>query len=115
MRRSGRNASDGALRIGAAGRGRIDVGLLRPSRQRYGPDPYYHWKVILFSVGAGLGLFGMISNRDWFVLAAIPILVVGVVLRWFGRKSSDGDGELENPDDPAGSPGGEEGKIHRQP
>lgn len=72
--------------------GALTVGLFRPSRERYGPDPYYHWKVILFSIGAGMGLFGMISNRDWLVLAAIPVLVVGVVLRWLGRKrSAEGD------------------------
>ncbi len=75
------------------------MGLFRPSRERYGPEPYYHWKVIVFTIGAGMGLFGMISNRDWLVLAAIPVLAVGVALRWFGRRRPGDDSpEGESPD-----------------
>lgn len=62
------------------------MGLFRPSRERRGPDPYYHWKVILFSIGAAFGLGGIFTDYDWLVLVAIPILAVGVALRWLPSK-----------------------------
>ena len=94
------------------------MGLFRPSRERYGPDPLYEWKVILFSVGAGMGLFGMISNRDWLVLAAIPVLAVGVTLRWFGRRRSADDAQAEpgeSPGDESEDSSADEGEPHGQP
>ncbi len=80
------------------------MGLFRPSRERYGPDPYYHWKVILFTMGAGIGLFGMISNRDWLVLVAIPVLAAGVALRWLGRQRPGDDSPEDEPPDSADTP-----------
>ncbi len=68
------------------------MGLFRPSRERRGPDPYYHWKVGLFSVGAAFGLGGIFTEHDWMILVAIPVLAVGVGLRWLPRK---GEAPLE--------------------
>ncbi len=71
------------------------MGLFRPSRQRHGPDPYYHWKVILFSVGAAFGLGAIFTDHDWLILVAVPILAVGVALRWLpggsGRRGEEED------------------------
>ncbi len=61
------------------------MGLFRPSRTRRGPDPYYDWKVALFTAGAAVGLTGIFTNHDALVLLAMPILVLGVILRWLPR------------------------------
>ncbi len=87
------------------------MGLFRPSRDRHGPDPYYHWKAILFSIGAAFGLGAMITGRDWLILVAVPILAVGVALRWLPREGAgetppgpDEDDEVEDEASPhAGS------------
>ncbi len=62
------------------------MGLFRPSRERRGPDPYYHWKVALFTLGAAFGLAAIVTEHDWLILVAVPILAVGVGLRWLPRK-----------------------------
>ncbi len=64
------------------------MALFRPSRERRGPDPYYHWKAILFSIGSGIALVAIVSGKDWLILVAVPVLCVGVALRWLPR---DGD------------------------
>ncbi len=65
------------------------MGFFRPSRERRGPDPYYHWKAILFAIGAAFGLGGIFTDHDWMVLVAIPVLAVGVALRWLPRPGED--------------------------
>ncbi len=62
------------------------MGLFRPSHTRRGPDPYYDWKVALFTGGAALGLTGMFTNHDELILLAVPVLAIGVVLRWLPRR-----------------------------
>ncbi len=73
------------------------MGLFRPSREHQGADPYYHWKAILFSVGAAFGLGAMVTDRDWLILVAVPVLAVGVGLRWLpggtGRHPAEADDE----------------------
>ncbi len=81
------------------------MGLFRPSRTQYGPDPYYHWKVILFSVGAACGLAAIVTGRDWLILVAVPILAVGVGLRWLPRRgegASDEGPPEEEDEEPEG-------------
>ncbi len=75
------------------------MGLFRPSREHYGPDPYYHWKAILFAIGAALGLGGIFTDHDWLVLAAIPVLAVGVALRWLPRPGEEEAALAEAPDE----------------
>jgi len=78
------------------------VGLFRPSRERRGPDPYYHWKAILFSIGAAFGLGAMITGRDWLILIAVPVLTVGVALRWLpgGTARRPEEAEEEEEEEP---------------
>ena len=80
------------------------MGLFRPSRAQRGPDPYYHWKAILFSVGAALGLGAMVTGRDWLILVAVPILVAGMGLRWLpggtARREAEEEAEEEEEHDP---------------
>ncbi len=64
------------------------MALFRPSRERRGPDPYYHWKAVLFSLGGGIGLLAMFSGRDWLIWPAVAILAGGVSLRWFGNRDA---------------------------
>ena len=54
-------------------------------RSRKGPDPHLNTKVILFSVGAVLGLAGMALEFPLLVVLAILVLAVGVGLRVFPR------------------------------
>ena len=41
------------------------MALFRPSREHHGPDPYYHWKTIVFAIGAAFGLAGIFTDHDW--------------------------------------------------
>jgi hypothetical protein len=88
------------------------VGLFRPSRTRRGSDPYYDWKVAAFSLGAAFGLAGIFTNRDYLVLVAVPILALGIALRWLPRRgdtAADDDAADDRADDPDHEPdGGEE-------
>lgn len=75
------------------------MSLFRPTRERRGPDPYYYWKAILFSIGGGIGLAAIATGRDWLILVAVPILAVGVGLRWVGRRAPATEDE-DDPGDP---------------
>lgn len=83
------------------------MGLFRPARDRRGPDPYYRWKAILFAIGACIALAGMLTEHDWLVLVAIPILGLGVALRFLDRGDTGGDEDREHdaPHDGEGRPG----------
>lgn len=81
------------------------MSLFRPTRERRGADPYYQWKAILFSIGGGIGLAAIATGHDWLILVAVPILAVGVGLRWLGRRNTATDddeepGELDDGDQP---------------
>ncbi len=77
------------------------MGLFRPSREHRGPDPYYHWKAIFFSVGAAFGLGAMVTGRDWLIWLAVPILTVGVALRWLpGGSGRPAETEATPEDEP---------------
>ncbi len=92
--------------------------------RRRGPDPYYRWKVASFTVGAAFGLAGIFTGRDNLVLIAIPILAVGVGLRWLPRRgeptdtSEDAGETLEEPEaaehEDAGSAGSPPGVADAQ-
>jgi hypothetical protein len=62
------------------------MGWFRPSRERRGPDPYLHWKMLCFALGAAVALAGMITGIDWLILVAVAILVVGIGLRFLRPK-----------------------------
>jgi Na+-transporting methylmalonyl-CoA/oxaloacetate decarboxylase gamma subunit len=65
-------------------------------RSRKGHDPHLNTKVILFSVGAVLGLAGMALEFPLLVLLAILVLAVGVALRMFPRRAeSSGESDPE--------------------
>lgn len=83
------------------------MGLFRPARDRRGPDPYYKWKAILFSIGACIALAGMLTEHDWLVLVAIPVLGLGVALRFLDRRDAGADEDREQDDrsDREGRPG----------
>ncbi len=79
------------------------MGLFRPSRESYGPDPYYQWKTILFAIGAALGLGAIFTEHDWLILVAVPVLAVGVALRWLPRhRGGEATGTPEESEEEAG-------------
>jgi hypothetical protein len=55
-------------------------------RSRRGEDVWLGQKMIFFAVGAGLGMGGMITGRQWLVWAAIVVLAAGLALRLAGRR-----------------------------
>ena len=60
------------------------MGILGPSRERRGPDPYLDLKILLFLVGAALAVGGMALERPMLVwLAFLPLS--GVALLRFLR------------------------------
>ena len=66
-------------------------------RRRAGPDRFLYAKLALFFLGAGLFFGGVATGRDWAVLAAVGVLLVGLALRLLpaGRNGADGGGEGE--------------------
>jgi hypothetical protein len=65
------------------------MGLFRVSRENQGEDRFFYPKVILFSVGGGIGVAGMASGRDWLVGIAIGVVGVGILLRFLGRRDNN--------------------------
>ncbi|HEX6937855.1 MAG TPA: hypothetical protein VF158_00475 [Longimicrobiales bacterium] len=57
------------------------IGPFRPSREMRGTDPYLRLKVVIFVIGAVVGLVGIALGNDWLVGAGIAVLVAGVALR----------------------------------
>jgi hypothetical protein len=58
-------------------------------RRRNAPDDaWLGQKMAFFVAGAAVGAAGMISGRSWIVYIAIAILLLGLVLRILGRRTS---------------------------
>jgi hypothetical protein len=64
-------------------------------RRRSGPDRFLHAKMAAFFLGAGFFFGGVLTGRDWAVLVAVAVLVVGLALRLADRRNADGAGEGE--------------------
>jgi hypothetical protein len=64
-------------------------------RRRTGPDRFLYAKTAAFFLGAGLFFGGVVTGRDWAVLAAVGVLIVGLALRFADRKEPDGAGDEE--------------------
>jgi hypothetical protein len=71
------------------------------SSRRRGPDPFYRWKVTVFTIGAAVGLAAIVTEHDWLILVAVPVLAIGLVLRWLRRPDPD-DPEEDEPDESDG-------------
>lgn len=59
--------------------------IFRPSRETRGPDPFLNLKVVLFALGAAIGIAGIISGRELLVGIGVLVLAVGVLLRFLQR------------------------------
>jgi hypothetical protein len=62
--------------------------IFRPSREG-GDDRFLHVKTGLLVTGAAIGIFGMVSDRDYLVYTAIAVLAVGVILRLIKQRLDD--------------------------
>lgn len=67
-------------------------------RRRSGPDRFLYAKTAAFFLGAGFFFAGVVTGRDWAVLVAVGVLMVGLVLRVMDRREPDGAGEEETED-----------------
>ena len=54
--------------------------MLRASRERK-DDPFVYTKIMLFVVGASLGMSGMALDLDWLVILGIVVLAIAVIIR----------------------------------
>jgi hypothetical protein len=64
-------------------------------RRRSGPDRFLYAKLAAFFLGAGFFFAGVLTGRDWAVLVAVGVLIVGLGLRFMDRREPDGAGEEE--------------------
>lgn len=62
--------------------------MFRVSRDP-GDERFLHVKILLFVLGAGVGLAGMATNRIWLVNIGIGILVIGFILRLIKQRHDD--------------------------
>jgi hypothetical protein len=58
-------------------------------RERTGNERFFAIRVVIFSLGAALGIAGMLSEIDWLVWIAIGVLVIGIVLRMVGSRRAE--------------------------
>ncbi len=90
-------------------------------RARRGRDHYLTWKVRLFAIGATLGLAGMFLEIRELIWAAIVVLVVGFLLRFFQVSGSGSAADARAEDDGGRSedrsvrPGGNEVASEDEP
>jgi hypothetical protein len=61
--------------------------IFRPDRDRRGVDRDLDVKMLIFVVGAALGIAGMARGIDWLVYAAIVVLGLGALLRLLSRRT----------------------------
>ena len=77
----------------------------RPSRDDPGNDPFLLWKVRLFVLGAGLGIWGMAAEIPLLVWVGMGFLAIGVLLRAASARQrtagyeDDEDDEVDEVDD----------------
>ncbi|HEU0078210.1 MAG TPA: hypothetical protein VFQ76_11205 [Longimicrobiaceae bacterium] len=64
-------------------------------RRRSAPDRFLYAKMAAFFLGAGFFFGGVLTGRDWAVLVAAVVLVVGLALRFADRRDADGAGKEE--------------------
>ena len=64
--------------------------IFRPRRDS-GEDPHLELKGALLLVGAALGIFGMVRQRDALVIAGIAVIAAGVILRLVRDRMKDGE------------------------
>lgn len=64
--------------------------MFRASRARRSDDPGL--RMLLFAIGAVLGIAGMIFVIDWLVTAGIIVLGIGMVAGIRERRRGEGDG-----------------------
>lgn len=62
------------------------MSLFRPDRTRRGTDRFLPVKMMLFVIGAALGMIGMATDRNWIIYIAVGVLVVGLLLRFANRQ-----------------------------
>jgi 1,4-dihydroxy-2-naphthoate octaprenyltransferase len=62
--------------------------MFRPSRETRGPDPFLQWKIVIFIIGALVGLVGVATENRWLIWIGVAVLLSGVLLRTFGRRAS---------------------------
>jgi hypothetical protein len=81
----------------------------RPDRGRRGEDRLLSEKMMVFVLGAAIGIGGIATGRDWLVYVALVLLVLGLAMRFVGRdtgavdpreaEDEGPDNEDEGPDD----------------
>lgn len=62
------------------------IAVFRPSRESHGPDPFLQWKIVIFIIGAVVGLAGVATENRWLVGIGIVVLISGMLLRALGRR-----------------------------
>jgi len=64
--------------------------LLRPSRERRGPDPLLGPRMLLLAAGGVMAIAGFMLHFDWLITGAIVVLAIGIGLS-FRRTHDDPD------------------------
>jgi hypothetical protein len=55
---------------------------------------YLEWRVRIFGAGAILAMVGIFTQQNWLIDVAIGVLLIGVALRFLGRRAApDEDAE----------------------
>lgn len=52
-------------------------------------DRFFELKVASFVFGAGFGIAGMITEKDWLVWIGVACLAVGIILRIWSKRNAD--------------------------
>jgi hypothetical protein len=78
-------------------------------RRRADPDRFVYAKTAAFFLGAGFFFGGVATGRDWAVLVAVGVLLVGLALRFVDRGRGDAGGAEED------GGAGEDGADDREP
>ena len=54
-----------------------------------GDERFLHLKVLVFVLGASVGLAGMATNRIWLINVGVGILIIGFILRFIKQSHDD--------------------------
>jgi len=70
-----------------------------PRNYRGGPDPHLEIKTVVFVLGAGLAIVGMVYDVGWLITIAIVLLAVTLIGARVARarRAADGTDEMDEP------------------
>ena len=72
--------------------------MFRPDRRTRGEDPLLLLKMAIFFAAAIVAIYGMATENEWVIFAAIIVLGIGFLLRFLRPRNAEADADADATD-----------------